>query len=530
METLSEYTLYRFTDKDHLKLYTIPERYLLYSEYFEGFLKNKLFKNIIEVDIKNKKFKGEERFHYLSESKSSSLKNVFVLNDECACLDIVFQYLSTGETKDLSFEIADFYLIPHCEMVLGLNHWRIRMSDLWKRKFQEVPCITKHILDEQILKSFWGLPKKTDGRSFLSGNRFFSENLKLTEDVKRLVDGFPLTIKGFALDLRKYNGKLVLGGGSVVSTILETEIKDYDLFFVGCTSNEALSVINDAKDKIRPTDGYFTENCWTFRSDGSTYQFIFRLYQNIDEILLGFDVDSSAIVYDGQNIILSDRSLYAFKKHVNVVDFTRMSPSYEYRLFKYYQRGFDIAIPNFDIKKMKSVQHYHNILYQIDPNSGSISVYPLWSCKRGNKTRFYVKNDKLVVLKGLSALIFMVGNTKSRIRCKVSDYDVTSEECRKITRIINPNVTSDDTNEKCTFSKKNAGNMWVNVSKKTGRWVKLDSLWSNKIDIKYLLEILLENKTEPKWRIRNPGEQISSTFHQVVYNDKSQWYNGVYYE
>jgi hypothetical protein len=38
---------------------------------------------------------------------------------------------------------------------------------------------------------------------------------------------------------------------------------------------------------------------------------------------------------------------------INVVDFDRMSPSYESRLAKYMLRGFSIYIPDFDKKKIK---------------------------------------------------------------------------------------------------------------------------------------------------------------------------------
>lgn len=70
------------------------------------------------------------------------------------------------------------------------------------------------------------------------------------------------------------------------------------------------------------------------------------------------------MVYDGKEIYLSNRCVHALKHHTNIVDFTRMSPTYEYRLYKYidtlllisfiryYKRGFDIYVPNLDMDKI----------------------------------------------------------------------------------------------------------------------------------------------------------------------------------
>ncbi|KAJ3445881.1 putative reductase [Anaeramoeba flamelloides] len=75
-------------------------------------------------------------------------------------------------------------------------------------------------------------------------------------------------------------------------------------------------------------------------------QVILRLYRSPAEILLGFDVDSCAVGYDGQDVWISERARRAITKQYNLIDLSRRSPSYEYRLLKYARRGFCVAVPN----------------------------------------------------------------------------------------------------------------------------------------------------------------------------------------
>ena len=59
-------------------------------------------------------------------------------------------------------------------------------------------------------------------------------------------------------------------------------------------------------------------------------------------MLLGFDVDSCSIAYDGQRIWCTPRAHRALVAGYNRVDLTRRSPTYETRLIKYARRGYAI--------------------------------------------------------------------------------------------------------------------------------------------------------------------------------------------
>ncbi|KAJ3254575.1 Protein mono-ADP-ribosyltransferase parp4 [Boothiomyces macroporosus] len=73
-------------------------------------------------------------------------------------------------------------------------------------------------------------------------------------------------------------------------------------------------------------------------------QVIFRLYKSPSEILMGFDIDCCCVGYDGNDVYGIPRFFGAVTYQRNVVDLSRRSPSYEYRLYKYSKRGFGVLI------------------------------------------------------------------------------------------------------------------------------------------------------------------------------------------
>lgn len=71
-------------------------------------------------------------------------------------------------------------------------------------------------------------------------------------------------------------------------------------------------------------------------------QIILRLYRSKAEILTHFDVDCCCFGYDGTQVYGSPRAILALLTQSNTIDLSRRSPSYEHRLAKYAQRGFEI--------------------------------------------------------------------------------------------------------------------------------------------------------------------------------------------
>ncbi|KAL2105979.1 hypothetical protein VUR80DRAFT_7451 [Thermomyces stellatus] len=62
--------------------------------------------------------------------------------------------------------------------------------------------------------------------------------------------------------------------------------------------------------------------------------------RSVSEILTGFDVDCSCVASDGSQVYTTPRGVTAIVTRTNNIDFTRRSPSYEHRLYKYRHHGF----------------------------------------------------------------------------------------------------------------------------------------------------------------------------------------------
>ena len=74
-------------------------------------------------------------------------------------------------------------------------------------------------------------------------------------------------------------------------------------------------------------------------------QIVLRLYSSPAEILMGFDVDSCSCGFDGKQVYMTPRCHQALIRQMNTVDMTRRSPTYELRLAKYADRGFEVEVP-----------------------------------------------------------------------------------------------------------------------------------------------------------------------------------------
>ena len=56
--------------------------------------------------------------------------------------------------------------------------------------------------------------------------------------------------------------------------------------------------------------------------------------QSPAEILMGFDVDSCAVCFDGARVLAAPRAVRALSRRANVVDLDRRSYTFETRLLK----------------------------------------------------------------------------------------------------------------------------------------------------------------------------------------------------
>ncbi len=135
---------------------------------------------------------------------------------------------------------------------------------------------------------------------------------------------------------------------------------DVDLFLVTRDPDKALEAIVKLDQRIRFVLGdHAAHKMHVIRSENSItfippppyrrIQVITRLYYSMEQVLLGFDLDSCCVGYDGKRVLALPRAVRALALGYNLVDPTRQSTTYETRLLKYARRGFRIATPGLDV-------------------------------------------------------------------------------------------------------------------------------------------------------------------------------------
>lgn len=87
-------------------------------------------------------------------------------------------------------------------------------------------------------------------------------------------------------------------------------------------------------------------------------QLILRAYPSVSAILHAFDLASSAVAFDGTDVLTTALGAYAHLYRVNPVNPAYRSTSYEHRLTKYFRRGFGLALPHLKLPEWKRYAGY----------------------------------------------------------------------------------------------------------------------------------------------------------------------------
>jgi hypothetical protein len=501
-----------------------------------------------------------------------TVDGAYKLNRTARELDVLFTYLSTGEVIDTfdesSVDLFDEYLVQMGEKArhYPVEFLRIQLQENWYREFTKDNPKCKHYELNDVIESIPKFSTVNEINAFHSKTRIFELNhgICTTKNQRLRVCG---------IDLADFNGKLVLAGGSLISMLLNQSINDYDFFFCSVDQEEAFEIIERIKKSffIR---GYTvrivgSKNCWTLRigakKQEKKIQFIFRNYKNYEEIMLGFDVDVCSIVYDGISVKLSERCKYALTHHVNTVDLSRRSPTYEVRLAKYYFRGFDIFVPNFDYDRLKknpsenfpkhpkllmgrtsgiltlNSKHFstHNnrlgnmilpmprpmrfsrymarnrkvnkssTLSKVNDNADVSHPYYKYTTARQNEPYNIMGGYRSgVQLVGLDIIKYLTSFAEMP-NVQISDY---SHEPNKLDR----HITLDDTSYGCR------------ITTRPGKYMDFTAVEAD-MDSEALSADLNYYDLVPEWIVQNPGRQISSSIHSLIMEDSNCWYDGYYY-
>nr|QBK93894.1 MAG: uncharacterized protein LCPAC406_02080 [Pithovirus LCPAC406] len=255
-----------------------------------------------------------------------------------------------------------------------------------------------------------------------------------------------------SLELISHIPGLFVAGGYALSKFSDYKIKylDVDIFAYGPNSLEHIIEASKILLDINSEEKRYSTNV-PVRSEYSIsipikrikFQFILIESRTPHEILNRFDLDSSCIGFmidpdssSYTNFLCLPRFGRAFETMTNTIDPTRQSPTYIRRLIKYFDRGFEIAIPGFDKNKMTI------------PGNVLIAM-----CESSSET---VRNETVreLKLKGLTALIvssilkrnISVSVTESDYMCIASEniYDV-------LEKLIEKYKPSKHINEKIPF-------------------------------------------------------------------------------
>lgn len=206
----------------------------------------------------------------------------------------------------------------------------------------------------------------------------------------------------FGLDEKQATQKINEIFSAISSSLFEIEVNKINEQRKKYKNDNPPPIEEELKRINIPSNFRRTKNCITLNDK---YQVILRLYKTKSEILHGFDVGSSQTGFDGVNFLFTTLSKFSFEYNCNIVDTTRRSTTYEKRLQKYFDRGFDIILPEFDITKLDDSLCRS---YKIPEICKMPGLY--FSFNEINRNRIIVTDFH-----------FKVG-------CDISDYDSESDE------------------------------------------------------------------------------------------------------
>lgn len=197
------------------------------------------------------------------------------------------------------------------------------------------------------------------------------------EFIEKFTDTYPVMKK---IKLPK---NIIIAGGSVVANIINrpSRSQDIDLFVLLPDLNENNNVEEEEEEKEEKEkkefdhDKYIITTIENFINDeiisnnfhklsilytketlNINFEFQNRNYKlqimlcgwrSIESILDSFDIGSSCAAFDGNRVYLNLRGINSLKYRYNILDLNRYYKTYNSRIIKYWNRGFDIIIPNF---------------------------------------------------------------------------------------------------------------------------------------------------------------------------------------
>lgn len=435
--------------------------------------------------------------------------------------------------------------------------------------------------------------------TLVQSNFDYNESIKLCNDIvafkKTFYEKYPFLV---GLDMKN----LLIAGGSVGDIVRKQNNRkvDVDFFVYGLELDEAnqrvkqwvVDVINCAKKYLEPkkskskkesssdddtSSEYSSEespprktrgkkctikdrdlDCSMVRNNntllinicGTKLQLIFRLYKTKSEILHGFDLGSSAVGFDGKQVLFTTLGKFCYEHSCNIIDTTRRSTTYECRLEKYFDRNFNIVMPKLDITKLRTEYFAYGLK--------EMCILPYFKFAYtdiiGNKIKSHSFHNKYSVTsdyqlddideyKSFSINIYNLVND-------INFFYYTSESTdTEVIDVLNkpPRLAKGSIIAFYELLHKNISNKNIDVIKlkqflpieKTATIVTnliegkdatyLDTLIKKQTDVvlKKLAKLEKRDHSVINWITQEPGTQVSGSFNPII-KDEKDWYGTFY--
>jgi hypothetical protein len=459
-------------------------------------------------------------------------------------------------------------MIRSKEYPLIPNH--VGLSDTWFKdnaKMGEIPS------DEPLAVSSvtHNKPVKTspNTKSNNNNNNNNDNNIDQDSELRAEYDLLFANLKnlthGIEAELVGNGGDFFVAGGSIISIIFGSRISDIDLFYCGAGRDQgnddnfiekmtsimykkSFAAYPDIDSRVMITR---TENSVTCKLEITLdeqiydshlkrmveipFQFILRGYKTPSEVLHGFDVDCCCIGYDGSKIWLSERCLFSLKNMINVVDFDRLSPTYERRLAKYARRyqlrshllhekigkAFAIFVPSFNTNNYNRMKILDEIANNKIENAGI-------KLRFGRDARENVQEDKDNNPKFLEYLLFDEMRNRAGIAQlgKSNDKsDYTQGGCVAFMVSHRSGLDALRDQKYIAGTKATKREKYYDMRSDDEEETEYEEDIDNVYLVSYSSEKIKEQMMVPlKLKRMNPGEQVTSTFHKLVLEDERIWY------
>lgn len=256
------------------------------------------------------------------------------------------------------------------------------------------------------------------------------------------------------------------------------------------------------------------------------YQVILRKYNSINQILYGFDIGASQIGFSCigvQKFHFTVLSKFALETQYNVVDTTRRSLSYEWRLEKYnFHKNFGIIFPF--LKYSDKFQKVNNMT--IMKNCDFIKVDK--SFKSDYNDNNYDSEEQIIYCNLDLNLGYIYGYSNYFVvplEIKDNIYDIDWELIYVDHGYLSYNLVHKLDNNKYLFKKEF---LKLKEMENNKEYIKLD-LYKKKVVSDFIKKYKSFNFVETiKWIELDPSTQLTGSFNPV-FEDPVDWYREHYY-